>query len=59
MNRVIPFLIQLSVSYFSQTLTTLDLSENEIDDQGAEHLANALAKNKVTRLVVLYFQLDR
>jgi hypothetical protein len=33
---------------FSQALTTLDLSVNEIGPQGAQHLANALEQNKVT-----------
>ncbi len=33
---------------FIQTLTTLNLGSNEIGDQGAEHLANALQQNKVT-----------
>jgi hypothetical protein len=42
-------IIQLFMWYFAQTLTTLDLSYNEIGAQGAEHLANALQQNKVTR----------
>jgi len=41
--------------YFRQTLTTLDLSRNEIGDKGAEHLANALQQNKVTRLTSVFF----
>jgi Ran GTPase-activating protein (RanGAP) involved in mRNA processing and transport len=36
--------------YFRQALTTIDLSGNEIGAKGAEHLANALQQNKVTRL---------
>ena len=32
---------------FRQTLTTLHLKRNEIGDQGAKHLANALQQNKV------------
>ena len=34
----------------SQTLTTLNLSQNKIDAQGVEQLANALQQNKVTFL---------
>jgi hypothetical protein len=40
--------------YFSQTLTTLHLSWNEIGAQGAEHLANALQQNKVTGLAQIF-----
>ncbi len=47
--------IQLFIHYFSQTLIILDLNDNEIGDQGAEHLANALEQNKVTQLTLLYF----
>ena len=31
----------------SQTLTSLDLASNEIDAEGAEHMANALRVNQV------------
>ena len=37
--------------YFVQTLTTLDLYNNQIGRQGVQYLANALQQNKVT-----YFQ---
>jgi hypothetical protein len=40
---------------FPQTLTTLDLGGNQIGDQGAGHLANALQQNKVTMLTPLDF----
>jgi hypothetical protein len=35
-------------SYFTQTFTILDLTDNKIGSQGAEHLPNALLENKVT-----------
>jgi hypothetical protein len=38
---------------FTQTLTTLNLSSNEIGDQGAQDLANALQINKVTTILLL------
>jgi hypothetical protein len=38
---------------FVQTLTTLDLENNQIGPQGAEHLANALQQNKVTTALLL------
>jgi hypothetical protein len=41
--------------YFSQTLTTLNLYGNDIVDQGAEYLANALQQNNVTLLTILNF----
>jgi hypothetical protein len=44
--------------YFPQTLTTLELGWNQIGDQGAEHLANALQQNKVTRLAPVFFLFD-
>jgi hypothetical protein len=47
--------MQQLIYYFSQTLTTLNLSDNEIRDQGGKHLANALEQNKVTQLTLLYF----
>jgi hypothetical protein len=34
---------------------TLDIGFNEIGDEGAEYLANALQQNKVTRIEPLYF----
>lgn len=37
--------------YFPQTLTKLNLYGNEIGNEGAKHLANALQQNKVTSLV--------
>jgi hypothetical protein len=40
-----------------QTLTTLNLAQNEIGDKGAEHLANALRHNTVSlvsNLLILY-----
>jgi hypothetical protein len=43
------------VHQFSQILTTLDLERNQIDAQGAEHLANALQQNKVRLLTPFDF----
>jgi hypothetical protein len=40
--------------YFPQTLITLELRHNQIGAQGAEHLANALQQNKVTRLTQIF-----
>ena len=34
-----------------QTLTTLDLSGNQIGDKGAEHLSGALLQNKVRQIL--------
>jgi hypothetical protein len=42
----------ISIRYM-QTLTTLNLEYNEIGEQGAEHLANALQQNKVAFLTSL------
>ena len=39
--------------FFIQTLTTLDLSGQEIDDQGIKCIANALADNRVDFLFFL------
>jgi hypothetical protein len=36
------------LGFFSQTLTTLDLHNNRIGDDGAQHLAEALNVNQVT-----------
>ncbi len=47
--------MQLFIHHLSQTLTTLRLGGNQICDQGAEHLANALQQNKVTSLRQLHF----
>jgi Ran GTPase-activating protein (RanGAP) involved in mRNA processing and transport len=41
--------------YIQQTLITLDLSGNQIGDEGVEHLANALQQNKVTQLILFSF----
>jgi hypothetical protein len=40
--------IQQFTHYSLQTLSTLKLGFNDISDQGAKHLANALLQNKVT-----------
>jgi hypothetical protein len=37
----------------TQTLTTLDLENNQIGPQGAEHLASALQQNKVNTALLL------
>jgi hypothetical protein len=42
-------------SYFTQTFTILDLTDNKIGSQGAEHLAHALLQNKVTSFLFLAF----
>jgi hypothetical protein len=47
MDRTVPLPIQSFIYYFSQTITTLNLSSNKIDDHGVEHLANALKQNEV------------
>ena len=47
MDRTVPLPIQPFIYYFSQTITTLNLSSNKIDDHGVEHLANALQQNEV------------
>src|ERR1700722_741712 len=39
------------LQFFTQTLTTLDLSSNQIGEQGAQHLANALGNNTVNHLL--------
>lgn len=44
--------------HFSQALTTLDIRANEIDDQGAIRIANALLENKVTSISILCFQVN-
>ncbi len=46
--------VQQLIYYFSQTLTTLNLSDNEIRDEGGQHLANTVEQNKVTHLTLLY-----
>jgi hypothetical protein len=44
-----PMPISFHLSYcLAQTLTTFDFVWNKIDDQGAQHIANALQYNKVT-----------
>ncbi len=47
--------MQLFIHHLSQTLTTLNIGDNQIGAQGAEHLANALQQNKVTSLRQLHF----
>ena len=37
------------LNYFLQTLTTLDLWGNEIGDEGAKYLADALKSSKVSK----------
>jgi hypothetical protein len=54
MTRTFLLPIQSFIHYFSQTLTILDLSGNQILDQGVEHLAKALEHNQVIRLAVPY-----
>ncbi|CAF3923814.1 unnamed protein product [Adineta steineri] len=39
--------------YFDQTVTTLELGGNEIGNQGAQHLANALEGNKTLTTIYL------
>ena len=43
-------LIYLTTSHFIQTLTTLDLSENQIGDKGAQYLRNAQQRNKLLKI---------
>ena len=40
------------VEFSTQTLTTLDLSENEIGEEGAQHLADGLRNNTVSVIVL-------
>ena len=40
-------LIVLLILYIKQTLSTLNLEKNKIGNQGAQHLINALQKNRV------------
>jgi len=40
------------VEFSTQTLTTLDLSENGIGNEGAQHLAGALRTNNVSVIVL-------
>ncbi len=48
MTSIALLLIQsLTHSLFLQTLTTLDLSDNRMGPEGAQHLGNALLENKV------------
>ena len=47
----------ISRNYALQTLTTLNLSNNRIADQGAQHLAGALTVNKVKRRMILHLSL--
>ena len=41
------FVHHATLSYFIQTLTTLDLRSNEIGAQGAQYLAEVLRQNTV------------
>jgi len=52
------FSIEPLVHYYQQTLTTLDLAYNQIGNQGAEHLANVLEQNQVTRVALFFFPFD-
>ncbi len=54
-TRTARFRIQSFTDYLLQTLTTLNLRSSQIGDRGAEHLANVLQQNKVTRLEPFYF----
>ncbi len=47
--------IEPLIHYYQQTLTTLDLAYNQIGHQGAEHLANVLEENQVTRFALPFF----
>ena len=42
-----PHSCHLHLLLFIQTLTALDLSENQIGEKGAQYVGEALAKNKV------------
>jgi len=43
------------IYYCPQTLTTLNLGDNGIGPQEAQHLANALQQNEVIRPILLFF----
>ena len=47
------FVHHVILSYSIQTLTTLDLSRNEIEAQGAQYLAEALRQNRVRSWLLL------
>src|SRR3984957_16149109 len=47
----------ITICTFSQTLTTLNLECNQIEDQGAQHLANALHNNTVNHFLYSSFSL--
>ena len=44
----------IHLSLFIQTLTTLNLNGNEIGDQGAQAIGQALQTNKVTQTMILF-----
>lgn len=46
------FLFHRIFTFFSKTLISVELGNNQIGDKGAEHLANALQQNKVTGIVL-------
>jgi hypothetical protein len=45
------FIHHSTLSHFIQTLTTLDLSRNHIEAQGAQHLSDALRNNTVRQIL--------
>jgi hypothetical protein len=47
MIHIVRLLIQLYIHFFTQTLITLNLSSNQIEEKGAQHLADALRNNTV------------
>ncbi len=46
-----PFIHHSTLSHFIQTLTTLDLSRNEIGDKGTQNLSDALRNNTVRQIL--------
>lgn len=50
-EKVVYDLLYIVVYYSVQTLTVLDLSDNEITDKGAEHIADLLRNNTVRETI--------
>jgi uncharacterized protein VirK/YbjX len=46
-------LAELCTQSFTQTLTTLQLCRNDIDDEEEEHLIAVQQQNKVTRFILI------
>ncbi len=49
------FLSYIHVNFFTQTLTSLDLQQNQIGDEGVQYLTDALKNNQVSFFFFLFF----